>query len=110
MYWINRFAGFSIYYWVCFNSTEGGIPQVYAAIAEDVSDEFTFLEFWKNNWKELPKSGEASSQILLCQPSSAATEHIFSIMNNSFEDQHHSSLEDYLEASVMMQYNKVNNI
>ena len=82
----------------------------YAAIAEDVSDEFTVLEFWKSNSKELPKWGEAASRVLLCQPSSAAAERVFSIMNHSFGDQQLSSLEDYLEASVMMQYNKVNNI
>ena len=82
----------------------------YAAIAEDVSSEFTVLDFWKNYSKALPKWGEAASQALLCQPSSAAAERVFSVMNSCFGDQQLSSLEDYLEASIIMQYNKVNNI
>ena len=37
----------------------------YAAMSEDVSNEFTVLEFWKSNSKSLPKWGEAASQALL---------------------------------------------
>ena len=55
-------------------------------------------------------TGEAASQALLCQPSSAAAERVFSVMNSCFGDQQLSSLEDYLEASIIMQYNKVNNV
>ena len=57
-------------------------------------------------------TGEAASQALLCQPSSAAVEQVFSVMtlNSCFGDQQLSSLEDYLEASIIMQYNKLNNI
>jgi len=36
----------------------------YAAMSEDVSNEFTVLEFWKSNSKSLPKWGEAASQAL----------------------------------------------
>lgn len=68
------------------------------------------LDFWKNYTKALPKWGEAASQALLCQPSSATAERVFSVMNSCFGDQQLSSLEDYLEVSVIMQYNKVNNI
>jgi len=82
----------------------------YTAISEDVSSEFTILDFWKKYSKELPKWGEVASKALLCQPSSAAAERVFSVMNSCFGDQQLSSLEDYLEASVIMQYNKVNNI
>ena len=82
----------------------------YAAIVEDVSNEHTVLEFWRNNSKSLPKWAEAASKGLLCQPSSAAAERVFSIMKHSFGDQQLSSLEDYLEASIILQYNKVNNV
>ena len=82
----------------------------YVAIAEDVSSKFTVLDFWKNYSKALPKWGEAASQALLCQPSSVAAERVFSVMNSCFGDQQLSSLEDYLEASIIIQYNKINNI
>ena len=82
----------------------------YAAIVEDVSNEDTVLDFWRNNSKSLPKWAEAASKGLLCQPSSAAAERVFSIMKHSFGDQQLSSLEDYLEASIILQYNKVNNV
>ena len=39
-------------------------------------------------------------------PSSAAAERALSILNASFNDQQHHALSDYLQASVMLQYNK----
>ena len=82
----------------------------YAAIAEDISNECTVLDFWKNNSKSLPKWGEAASQALLCQPSSAAAERVFSIVKQSFGDLQFNTLEDYLETSIILQYNKANNV
>ena len=45
-------------------------------------------------------------RVLLCQPSSAAAERVFSLLNNSFSDRKSHSLEDYIEISVMLQYNR----
>ena len=39
------------------------------------------------------------------QPSSAAAERVFSLLNNSFKEQLYSSLEDYIDTSIMLQYN-----
>ena len=39
------------------------------------------------------------------QPSSSAAERVFSIINVSFHDQQDNALQDYIEASVMLQYN-----
>ena len=40
------------------------------------------------------------------QPSSAAAaERVFSVLNKSFSDQQRSPLKDYIEASVILQYN-----
>ena len=39
------------------------------------------------------------------QPSSAAAERAFSILNSSFGDRQESSLQDYIECSVLLQYN-----
>ena len=32
-------------------------------------------------------------------------ERVFSLLNNSFKEQQYSSLEDYIETSIMLQYN-----
>lgn len=51
-------------------------------------------------------SASAEKKVLLVQPSLAATEREFSILNSSFNDQQEHALVDYLQAIVMTQYNK----
>ena len=43
--------------------------------------------------------------ILLVQPSSAAAERVFSLLQNTFSRQQSRSLEDYVAVSMMLQYN-----
>ena len=56
-------------------------------------------------------SETSSSQLVqdlylkLVQPSSAQQSGFFSILTNSFSSQQESSLEDYIQLSVMLQYN-----
>ena len=66
------------------------------------------LEWWKNNGTKLPYWSQAAQWIFLVQPSSAAAERVFSILNR-FSDAQTNSLEDYVESTVMLQYNKRNN-
>ena len=40
---------------------------------------------------------------LLVQPSSAAAECVFYVLNSSFDSQQDRALQDYIEASVMLQ-------
>ena len=42
--------------------------------------------------------------VLLVQSSSAAAERIFSLLSNSFTERQMSSLEDYIETSIMIQH------
>ena len=76
----------------------------YLAAAEDVSTEIDPVAWWKRHTTELPKWAEAFRSILLVQSSSAAAERVFSILQG-FTAQQQSSLEDYVELSVMLQYN-----
>lgn len=71
----------------------------YAAKAAEVSPLFSPLEWWKVNTVKFPL-------VLLVQPSSAASERVFSILKASFGDQQDSILQDYIEASQILQYNK----
>ena len=80
------------------------LPQ-YLAIASDVSNEIEPVDWWKRHEADLPKWSRAARQILLVQPSSAAAERVFSILNSSFGDKQQHALEDYIEASIQLQYN-----
>ena len=75
------------------------LPQ-YLALAADASSEFSPLDWWKRHKTDLPKWSNVARQIILVQPSSAAAERVFSILNSSFGDKQHHALEDYIEASI----------
>ena len=77
----------------------------YLAAAEDVSSEMDPMMWWKSRETELPKWANACKLVVLVQLSSAAAEHVFSILSSSFTAQQESSLEDYIELSIMLQYN-----
>ena len=47
-----------------------------------------------------------TAQPNLIQPSSAGAERAFSILNNIFTDRQDNASQDYLESSVMLQYNR----
>ena len=74
--------------------------------ADGVDPSINVLEWWKDNQEVLPIWSSAASKIVLLQPSSAAAERVFSLLNASFDKTQQSSLEDYVESSIMLQYNK----
>ena len=53
-----------------------------------------------------PRETQSQKSLLtLIQPTSAAAERVFSLLSNSFGSAQERSLEDYIEASIMLQYN-----
>ena len=80
------------------------LPQ-YLAKASDISSEIDPVDWWGRHSADLSKWSAAARQVILVQPSSAAAERVFSILNQSFGDQQQRALEDYVEASVQLQYN-----
>lgn len=78
----------------------------YLTKATDVSSEMDTLEWWRRNEGNLPHWTSAFRKLLLVQPSSAAVERVFSLLRNTFSDHQGSALQDYLQASLMLQYNK----
>ena len=50
-------------------------------------------------------SAAAAAKVAIIQPSSAAAERVFSILNHSFSDTLTGALQDMVAASVMLQYN-----
>ena len=82
----------------------------YLAKAANVCPDFDTVEWWSRNEQDLLHWSSVAQKVLLLQPSSAAAaaaaaERVFSILSSSFSDQQQNSLEDYVEASVMLQYN-----
>ena len=77
----------------------------YLAVAEDVSADTPALQWWESNADKLPCWAKACKKVLLCQPSSDSVERVFSILAQ-FSDKQRSALEQYVETSIMLQYNK----
>jgi len=78
----------------------------YLAKAQDVSINMAPLEWWNRQTENLPHWLAAVRKIVLIQPSSAAAERVFSILNTSFGERQDNALQDYVESSLMLQYNK----
>ena len=80
------------------SSMKSELP-MYLSAAADVATSVDPLLWWETNW------ASAVRQVFLILPSSAEAEHAFSILSNCFEDTQESALQDYIEASLMLQYN-----
>ena len=79
----------------------------YLAKAEDISPSYCPLEWWKAHATSLPCWASAVRQVLLIQPTSASSKRAFSMLKNSFGDRQDHSLVDYIEATLMLQYNSI---
>ena len=91
------------------HNTLGGLKTElphYMAAVEDISPTYSPLEVWKRHALSLPSWAVAAQKVLLLHPSSAASERVFSFLNSSFGHQQYSTLQDYIETSLMLQYNK----
>ena len=78
---------------------------LYLSKSADTDVGFCPLKWWKENGKDIPNWAIAASKALLVQPSSASSERVFSLLKASFDEQQDSSLQDYIEASLMLQFN-----
>ena len=90
----------------------------YLAAAEGVAPQFDHCEWWKYYSADIPMWARSLRKMALIQPSSAAAERVFSLLQRSFRKQQEQSLEDYIQLSLMIQemiitvdyhYNKVEN-
>ena len=78
----------------------------YYAIPEKVEEELRLIiKFWRLNKVRLPYLALLVRYAYCITPSSASVERVFSLLKNSFGAQQNLSLEDYIEASLMFQYN-----
>ena len=77
----------------------------YLSLTEDVT-KIDILDCWVKNADKLQNWATAYKKIVLCQPSSAASERIFSLLKRSFSDNQNLALEGYIQVSLMLQCNK----
>ena len=78
---------------------------MYLAKADAVDPQMDVLEWWKLNAEDLPNWSSAARKVVLAQPASGAAERVFSLLNSSFGESQETALEDYVEASIMLQFN-----
>lgn len=72
-----------------------------------VSDELeAIVAFWRTNAHQLRKLNLFVRYCFTIQCSSACVERVFSILKNSFDDKQKLALEDYVQLSLMRQYNR----
>ena len=88
---------------VTVNALKQELP-AFRAAAEDVTG-VDPAKWWKNHADELPSWSSAAAKVFLVQPSSAAAERVFSLLQQAFQHQQDQALEDNVEASIMVQYN-----
>ena len=79
------------------NNLKSEFPQ-YIALSEDTSPEVDVMSWWAEHSDELPHWSSAAKMV-------GAVERVFSIQTNTFGIQQDHSLQDYIEASLMLQYN-----
>ena len=80
------------------------LPQYVAACAS-VAPSYDVLKFWQNHLSTLPYWSTTAAKVVLLQPSSAASERVFSVLKASFSDTQTGCLQDLVECSCMLQYN-----
>lgn len=80
------------------------LPQ-YIACSEDVTLECDLLQWWKAKQSDLPTWAACVKKVLCIQPSSAAAERVFSLLQVTFNDRQGLALQDYIETALMLQYN-----
>ena len=70
------------------------------------NDTFSLLDFWRANETVIPSFAYVLRAVLANSPNSVPPERVFSILNDTFKEDQDSSLADYIELSLMLQYNK----
>ena len=79
--------------------------QYYTILYYTIVDYNVTYIWWECNEAKLPNWASTFRKLILVQPSSAAVERVFSLLSNSFSKHQTSSLEDYVQISVMLQFN-----
>ena len=87
------------------SSLKSKLP-TYLAKTDGIGPTVDHLQWWQQYSTLLLGWASAAKKVLLIQPSPAAAEGVFSLLKSTFGDQQGNPLQDYIEASLMLRYNK----
>jgi len=82
-----------------------GLKQELPSYQAKVDPAIDILQWWHQNECDLPCWAAAARKVFLVQPSSAASERVFSLLKSSFSSQQQNAPQDYIKVSLMLQYN-----
>ena len=82
------------------------MPTYIAVIADVETADSREIVVWWSREQGLPTWSRELKKILLVQPTAAAAERVFSLLSSCFTDPRHHALEDYLETTVILRYNR----
>ena len=69
------------------------------------ADTFSLLGFWRANEGEVPAFSYVLRAVLANAPNSILPERVFSVLNDTFDEDQGRSLGDYIELSLQLQFN-----
>ena len=64
------------------------------------------LKWWETHGASIPTWAKAATIVFAMSPNSASCERVFSLLETMFGDEQMSALADYIQASLMLRYNK----
>ena len=70
------------------------------------NDSFSLLGFWRAHEAAVPAFAYVLRAVLANVPNSIPPERVFSILNNTFDDDQDRALADYIELSLQLQFNE----
>jgi hypothetical protein len=69
-------------------------------------DTFDHCDWWRANGDKVPAFKYVLRAVLANSPNSIPPERVFSILNNTFDDDQHRAFADYIELSLQLQFNE----
>lgn len=88
----------------CIDGLQRELP-TYIAVATDVNPDISVPTWWEIHKQEIPNWAKACKNTLLSQPSFVASDRVFSLPENFFQNNPAHAMQDYIEDFIMLQYN-----
>ena len=88
-----------------YNSIIKGLKPYSERLDAHGNDSFTLLNFWRANEGEVPAFAYVLRAVLANAPNSIPPERVFSILNNTFDNDQDRAKADYIELALQLQFN-----
>ena len=88
-----------------YNMIVKGIKSLPQRLDAKGKDTFSLLNFWRANDDKVPAFAHVLRAVLANAPNSIPPERVFSILNDTFDDDQENALADYVELALQLQFN-----